>query len=292
MKKLLLMGLVLCLLPGCKAKGHGTRSSAQEQAQHKRAHKEQAERAPGEHPKGAAPKVTRDELHPGQILPSIIRTKKDPRAIIAAAVKRRGGEATLAAIRTARATHVVEGMPGARTRRVTLHFPHRLLLEVLEAKRVTRVTLVDGDKGYLLRPGKAPSPLDAATLGDLQRTLRCDPLQALVSGSRAGATLSYRGETRVGGQQVDEVQVMSGGHPVHLFIAREDGELLAYRHLTGAGQMTVVHSDFKELQGTRVAHTNTISVGGARVISRVTSLQLNPKLAPGTFDPGGYRFAR
>lgn len=281
MKKLVLLGLILCLCPGCKKKSVAVQPA--EGAQD-RTHQVPAKR--GANVKAQKEAASETE---GAIAPSSISTPKDPGAIIAAAVKRRGGLAALQGIRSARATHVVTGAGGG-TRRVTLQFPHRLLLEPLSGDKVTGATIVDGHKGYQLAPGKKVKQLDASTLSDIQRSLHCDPVQALINASKAGARLTYKGQTRVEDRPVDEVLVMSGGHAVHLFIAQNDGELLAYRHLTRSGQMTVVHSDFKEVGGTRMAHTNTIRVGGARVVSRVTNLELNPKLPKSTFDPKQYRF--
>ncbi len=281
MKKLVLLGLILCLSPGCKEKSvtvpaaqsaqkHSTQAVGARQAAHKKAGRGAAEPA-------------------GAIASSSITSPKDPGAIIAAAVKRRGGLAALQGIKSARATHVVTGAGGG-TGRVTLQFPNRMLVEVLSEGKVTGATIVDGDRGHQLAPKKKVKQLDARTLSDFQRSLQCDPVQALVNASKAGARLTYKGETKVGDRPVDEVQVMSGDHPVHLFVARDDGELLAYRHLTRSGQVTVMHSDFKEIGGTRMAHTNTILVGAERVVSKVTSLELNLKLSAGTFDPKQYRF--
>lgn len=239
----------------------------------------------------AAKKAEPADRHAGRVLPAELKTKRDPKEIISSAVKRRGGLELLRSIKSARATHEVEGMPGdENTRRVTLQFPDKLLLEIYSKGKVIRATVMDGDRGHVMVSNSESTPLDAITMSDLRRTVSCDPLRALVAASEPGAKLTYKGETRVGPRLVDQVEVMVRDNAVNLFVARDDGELLAYRHASRSGPMTVVHSDFKEIGGTRMAHTNTISVSGARVVSRVKALELNPKLPDGAFNPRKYRF--
>ncbi len=282
MKKLFWITLALALCGGCKQK-----APAQQQPAAKLRPPEKQAKTPAASSQKPAPA----DRHSGRILPAELKTKRDAKEIIASAVKRRGGLELLRSIKTARATHEVEGMPGSEnTRRVTLQFPDKLLLEIYSKGKVIRVTVVDGETGHVLVSNNESTPLDAITMADLRRTLSCDPLRALVAASEPKAKLTYKGETRVGESLVDQVEVMTGGNAVNLFVARDNGELLAYRHASRSGPMTVVHSDFKVVGGTRMAHTNTITVGGARVVSRVKTLEINPKLPDGAFNPRKYRF--
>jgi len=191
--------------------------------------------------------------------------------------------AALEAVKTYRALLTTQTPSGPSQRRMTAQLPDRMRLESLSGGKVASCTVVDGSKGQYHEPGKTGA-LGERSLADLQDSLRTDPLSTLLAASRPDAQLSYRGETKVQGRLVDALEVRIHGPTVTLFVAADDGELLAYQHASRQGKITVLHSDFRVVAGLHIAHTNTIMAAGKRFVVTLSELTINSSLPGDTFD--------
>lgn len=277
MERWTIAGLLLVLSLGCQTKKKAPGSSPEPESFR-----------PGE------PMKEQRRVKPRQglgIPPSRVKSRKNPKELIAACIEWKGGLDNLKAVKTGRAVHVTKGKLIESRRRVTFQFPDKLLVEDFSGGKVSHILVLDGDRGYYRKAGKKETKtLDTEMVKSLKQSLHSDPIPALVAASAQGARLSYRGETQVSGRVVDEVSVVCASNTVHMYIAPDSGELVAYSHLTRLGPTVVLHSDYRVVSGVKMAHTNTIRLSGGMMVSRVEKIEVNIELPAGTFDPEKYSF--
>ena len=210
----------------------------------------------------------------------------DPRAVLERAVAAKGGLARLRSIQTVRTRARANGV----LMTVTIAYPDRYLVEYFDdAGAPARKMLLDGGgQALLLDPGeRRPKPMPKPLEAELRAAASASAIPLLIAASSAGANLRHVGEATVDGAKADAVGFEAGEHgEVMLFVERGTSDLIAIRHGAGPAQRTILESDFRPIDGVRVAHLTRMPSGSEVFDARVEAVTLNPTLGPDAFDMG------
>ena len=205
----------------------------------------------------------------------------DARELVARAVKRKGGRERLSAIRTVKTRARADG---ARMD-ITIRFPDQLLVEYRDGEAITRRLIMNGDRVWVETSGQVRE----ATADEMELLLAsrdAETIPLLLAASAADAVVTYQSEADVAGQKAHVVALRNGGPPsATLFIAADGDDLVGIRYRTSRGPVTVVESDFRDVDGVRVAHASRVAIGAAVSRSVVESVTLDPEVGPDTFRP-------
>lgn len=207
-----------------------------------------------------------------------------PREVITRAVAAKGGLAQLQAVKTVKTRATSVGVPT----RITIAYPDRYLVEYLDARGArTRALMLTGEKALEQDASGKIGPLDHGTRAELETGTRVSAIPLLLAAAAKDADLTWLGAVEVEGDPADAIRLRtSDGLEVTLFVARGTSDLVAIRYGSPPGETTVFESDFKQVGPLRIAHKSRITNGGSVFEASVGSVELNPVLAPGTFDLG------
>jgi hypothetical protein len=186
--------------------------------------------------------------------------REDALAIIDKAITAQGGEQALVkarnVMRKASGTMTVADTQVPFTTEVTLSLPDKMRLSIDLDKRVTVVTVVNGERGWQ-RSGGATADLGKESLGDVRDDLYLWWLASLVPLKKAEITLATVPEVQVNGKPAVGVKVSSKGQrDVKLYFDKTSGLLIkmATQARTGGTMMDREHSfsDYKDFDGVKL----------------------------------------
>ena len=200
-------------------------------------------------------------------------------------VERKGGQARRlgrrAGISRARLTGAQSG-----DLRVTFSLPDKVRTEVFRDGKHVHTSIVDGSRGWVVTP-EVTTEMSAAEVEDVLGSLRADVTVLLRNALEPDAVLAYLGESEVAGRGTYAVRVsLPGSSGMTLHIDEETGDAVAVQYQSAsAGPVLVVESDYREVNGLRIAHTSQIVVGSSVTVATLEEALINPELPADAFAP-------
>jgi hypothetical protein len=194
-------------------------------------------------------------------------------ALIERAIKAHGGAEALTktqvSTRTSAGTQTQPGGDVSFTSEVTQRLPDRVRMEIEVEKRLKLLTVIDGDKGWVLSAGGGALPLDKDRLKEMKGEAYVWWLATLVPLKKEGLGLALVPEAKVDGKPALGVKVSGRGEPdAKLYFDRDSGLLVKVeRRATEAGVPVTkeyFYSDFKDFDGARLPAREVMTVNGKK----------------------------
>lgn len=290
MRTVAILVAAVCLLPACSTKqkderkAEKTRKEYEREKETARREKEAALKNAKKDDKEKRRKMALEVLRrTATIGPPKMVKKKKPARIIAECAKGKGGVKALRAVKSVRVKQKLRGAASFETESFYVT-PLTMRVDYYMAGKLAKSVITDGRKGSVLT-GKGISKMEEAMVGDLRDSARADSISLLIKALKPGAKLTYLGETRVAGKKADAVKVEVEGLTVTVYIATDNHDFAAARRKTSRGMVTLLHADFREVSGLKLAHKTIIRLRSSVYVATVTEMAINPKFKPDVFDP-------
>jgi hypothetical protein len=225
---------------------------------------------------------------------------KDARAIIDKALKAHGGADKLAKFP---ASHI-KGKGGIEAMGMNINFTieaysqepdkARSVIDLdLGGKQVTVISVVNGGKAWESIAGQAMEVKDKKKLEKNKADMYVQRVGNLVVLQEKGYDLSLLGETKVKDEDTVGVRVSSKGMPdVSLYFSKKTGLLIKSEYRTtepfnnNEVNQEGYHSDYKDVDGVKVAHKLVVQHDGKRYLEmEFSEVKRLEKIADSMFGP-------
>jgi hypothetical protein len=217
------------------------------------------------------------------ISPPKVVEKKDPAKIIANCAKAKGGVKALRAVKTVRVKQKLRGAAALETESF-FKAPLTMRVDYYMGGQLAKSLITDGHKGTVLTTTSVRK-MEEVMVDDLRNSARADSINLLIRALKPGAKLTYLGETRVAGKKADAVKIELKDLSVTVYVATGSHDFVAAHRKTSRGMVTLLHADFREVKGLKLAHKTIIRIGSSVYVATVKEMVINPKLNPDVFDP-------
>jgi len=217
---------------------------------------------------------------------------QNPRELLLACVERKGGREKVEAVKTVRTRGKSTGAEN-REFEVVFALPDKLLVNHFSNGKQSQGVIVTGREGWSLTPEKV-TKLESSQVDDVRLSLRADVTVLLQHALRDDTQLTYLGRSEVVGRKTQVIQVSIADSPdVKLHIDAETRDPLAVQFtLSKQGPVLVVESDYRDVDGLRVAHESKMVIDTSITLTKLESVTINPPLPPETFLPSKHPFWR
>ena len=218
------------------------------------------------------------------IQPPVKTEDMEPAALVAACVKRMGGLDKLRSVKTASARLSLKGSQNIDLRNV-VSIPDKARMDYYSGGKILSSVMYDGSQGWQVMEGRVEK-LSETRKRDLIISMKSDPIPLLLAASEPGAKLEYLGKTKVvdSGAHVVEIQLPDLA-PIIFYIDTESHDFLGSRYETSQGVTTVIESDYRDVDGIRVAHISQIITGSSTAVAVIKEVSINLEVPDGTFKP-------
>jgi outer membrane lipoprotein-sorting protein len=213
------------------------------------------------------------------------------KALLERVIAAKGGLATLRAIKTITAvTSAAMTSPDGRIEARTttyLEYPNHVRVETM-LPEATTVQVYDGERAWIRDP-RGVHDVSERMVRDLQTSLKRDTVTLLLAAERGTVRPRLLPDVRDDDGRLHHALEFSspGLDPVVLSIAPDTDLISKQTYVAGApGQPVVeeVFSDYRNVDGVRVAYTATVRRGGQPILERhVTDIKINAAIDPGLF---------
>jgi zinc protease len=213
-------------------------------------------------------------------------------AVVAHAIEAKGGRAKLESVKTVEAaatTTLMTPRGPVKTETTTyIQYPDRFRVEA-RVKVGTVVQVYAGqDHVWVQDPVKGVIDVPAQARKDFKASVERDLIPLLL---RAGdGQVKVRLLPPGADAKIQSLEVSGGGmdDPVTLDVDAQSGLVMreSYRLAGGSGNAEELFSDYRDVDGLKIAFSATVRRNGLPVLERaVSSFKINPTLKPGLFDP-------
>jgi zinc protease len=225
----------------------------------------------------------------------------DPKAAAAAkvivdeAIAAKGGKQKLAAVKgfkmLATGTTTIQGQTVPVEIERIFILPDKMRIDATLAQRVKVIVTVDGKKGWQLAPDQTGTKMQLTDIGNtdiaaIEFERWREPELILLKAAEGNARISTSADEMIDGKAQVVVKLRSPTNKVDvsLFIDKKT-KLLSRMSFTELGQtQTDEFSDYKEINGLKVAHRRNSQGGGRTTKLELKTVELDPKLDPKQFE--------
>ena len=214
--------------------------------------------------------------------------------IVDAAIAAKGGRAKLAAIKAikmvATGTTTIQGQTVPVEIERTVMLPDKLRIDATLMGRVKVIVGVDGRKGWQLAPDPTGQKIQLTDIGaadfasiDFERWR--DPELILLRASEPNARLQPAADETIDGKPHHHLKLRSpNGIDVSLFIDKQTKLITRMKYSEGAAEEVDRFSNFKDVNGIKVAHTRHSGGGGRETKLELKEVVIDPKVDAKLFE--------
>jgi predicted Zn-dependent peptidase len=240
--------------------------------------------------------IAKIDRAPAVAAPVTDAERKQALAIIDAALKAKGGEKKLAAVKSMVMEGTAEISFGPRSFPATLKrwwvlpdsLRYELTLQIPGLGDVPIVTVLDGTSGWGRRPDDQTGTIELSDMGpeevtEARKQMWRDGDFILLRAKDEGTQLRPLASETIDGVEYDVVEVAAKGSSVKLYIDAKSRLLGRMAYLDGGEEALELFSSYKSVDGISVAHKRKTTASMGKLESTVTSVSFDEAVKDAVF---------